>query len=282
MSATPASLGSSAPTLRLGVVGLGKLSKAIVSGIRRQAAGVAGLGTLTATTRTPESAARATAELGMPCHTDNERLLRESDLVMLSVKPYQIDDVLKAIAPFVEPRHVFVSVIAGVTIERIQRGLGRPSPVVRTMPNTPAFVGAGVTGLATSPQVPAATLDLVLRLFGAVGLAELVDEESLDAVTGLSGSGPAYVFAFIRDLAKGGEKAGLPPEQALRLAAETVRGAALLLRESGQDPETLIRNVATPGGCTVEGLQVLHERGVSGAVEDAVLASARRSRELRS
>src|SRR5579884_1801818 len=205
------------------------------------------------------------------------------DAVVFAVKPQVIDDVLPAYRRWVRPETVFVSIAAGRTTAGITSHLG-PAALVRAMPNTPAAIGRGITALCAGPQVTAAQRQLCERLFAAIGESAWVEDEALmDAVTAVSGSGPAYVFLLIEALARAGEAAGLPADLALRLARGTVAGAGELAWLSPESPERLRADVTSPGGTTEAAMAVL--TGADGLVPligRAVAAAARRSRQLAS
>jgi pyrroline-5-carboxylate reductase len=205
-------------------------------------------------------------------------LARRCAVIVLAVKPQQVPGVLAEIAPAVGRAKLVISIAAGVTLASLERAL--QARLVRTMPNTPALVGEGATAIAWGRGVKAADKALVGRLFGAVGTTVEVPESLMDAVTGLSGSGPAFVFTVIQALADGGVLAGLPRATALQLAAQTVLGAGQLVLATGAHPLQLRDQVASPGGTTIRGIAELEERGVSGAFIAAVRAAAARSREL--
>jgi pyrroline-5-carboxylate reductase len=205
------------------------------------------------------------------------------DAVVFAVKPQIVDEVLPAYRRWVRPQTVFVSIVAGKTMAGLARGLG-PAPLVRTMPNTPAAIGRGITVACAGPTVTADQRRLCDRLLGAVGeTAWVADEALLDAVTAVSGSGPAYVFLLIEAMARAGERAGLPADLAGRLALATVAGAGELARVSGESPAQLRENVTSPGGTTRAALDVLMGAdGLASLIERAIVAATRRSRELAS
>ncbi|GLK75472.1 pyrroline-5-carboxylate reductase [Methylopila jiangsuensis] len=202
--------------------------------------------------------------------------------VVLAVKPQMVADALPVAAAFMQPGAVLVSVLAGVTSAKLAAGLPAGAAVVRAMPNTPAAIGRGITGAFATAGVSAAQTALADALLKAGGQVEWLDDEGLiDAVTGVSGSGPAYVFLLAEALAEAGVKAGLPAELAARLARATVEGAGELLRRSPETPETLRRNVTSPNGTTAAALSVLMaDDGLGALMARAVAAAAHRSREL--
>ncbi len=209
----------------------------------------------------------------------HDEVIRASEVVMLAVKPQVIADVLRGLGKGVSNRLV-VSVAAGVPINRIQELLGPQASIIRAMPNTPAMVGAGMTALAVGPGVGSEAVARVQQIFESVGKVVLLEERLMDAVTGLSGSGPAYIFLAIEAMADGGVKMGLPRETASVLAAQTVLGAARMVVESGQHPARLKDQVASPGGTTIAGLHRLEQGGLRAVLMDAVEAATKRSQEL--
>lgn len=221
------------------------------------------------------------AELGIRSARDNAEALGEADVVVLATKPQVFPQVLPALADALRPGTLVVSIAAGISTKIIERALPAGAHVVRTMPNTPALVGAGATALAGGTHATDEDLALSEALFQSVGLCVRVPEAQIDAVTGLSGSGPAYVFAMIEALRDAGVREGLSEETSLRLAAQTVFGAARLLLEQDESPETLRERVTSPGGTTRAGLDALEASGFTGTLADAVRAATRRSNELR-
>ena len=187
---------------------------------------------------------------------------------------------LGELRPLLTPKHLVVSIAAGVTLPQLADALGPTTRLIRVMPNTPALVGACAAGFAAGPAATKDDVELVGKLLNAVGTAFPVAEHLLDAVTGLSGSGPAYVFVLIEALADGGVKAGLPRDVALKLAAQTVFGSAKMVLETGTHPAALKDAVASPGGTTIAGLHALERAGFRAATIDAVEAAAKRAEEL--
>jgi pyrroline-5-carboxylate reductase len=212
--------------------------------------------------------------------TDNAKAAAQADLIILAVKPQDIAQTIQGIAPVVHEPQLIISIAAGVPTVKIEAAFAKPVRVVRVMPNTPALVLAGAAGLCAGSRATSEDLDVARTLFEALGKTVVVSEALMDAVTGLSGSGPAYIFVLIEALADGGVKMGLTREAALTLAAQTVYGSAKLLLETGSHPAELKDRVASPAGTTIAGLQALEEHAFRGAIIDAVERATLRSREL--
>lgn len=211
---------------------------------------------------------------------DNREAVAQAEVVVLAVEPQVLDGVLAEIRSVSSPRQLLVSVAAGYPIARIHRQVPQVDRIVRGMPNTPSSVRAGVTALAWDPDFPEEDQQVARSLFESVGVVVTVDERLMDAVTGLSGSGPAYVYVMIEALADGGVKAGLSRATAELLAAQTVAGAARMVIESGEHPARLKDRVASPGGTTIAGLHQLEKGRLRATLIEAVAAAAKRSKEL--
>ncbi|MBU2960971.1 pyrroline-5-carboxylate reductase [Citreicella sp. C3M06] len=213
----------------------------------------------------------------------NKDLPQDPAIVLIAVKPQMMAEALPSLIPYGNGTTLFLSVAAGVTIANYEKSLGEETPVIRAMPNTPAAVGQGITAIIGNASASAAQMDQAEELLSAVGeVVRLEDEAQMDAVTGVSGSGPAYVFHMIECLAAAGEAEGLAPELALQLARATVAGAGALAMQSGIAPGELRRNVTSPNGTTQAGLEVLmnDDSGLPPLVRATVAAAANRSREL--
>jgi pyrroline-5-carboxylate reductase len=217
---------------------------------------------------------------GVATTTDNAEAAAGAETVLLAVKPQVMPRALEELRRAVTEQQLVISIAAGIATVTIEAAFLRPVRVIRVMPNTPALVLEGVSALCRGAQATAEDLQAARHLLEAVGTVVTVDEGLMDAVTGLSGSGPAYIFLVIEALADGGVKVGLPREVAQALAAQTVRGAARMVLETGQHPGALKDMVASPGGTTIAGLHALEQGAVRAALINAVEAAAKRSREL--
>ncbi|KJS14677.1 MAG: Pyrroline-5-carboxylate reductase [Peptococcaceae bacterium BRH_c4b] len=219
---------------------------------------------------------------GVNTSQDNTAVVPEVDIMVLAVKPQITGAVLKEIAGVVKPDQTLVSIAAGISTAMLESYLNTPLAVVRVMPNTPALVGEGVSALCPGSQAGPGDMDRAMAIFNAVGRAVELPEHMMDAVTGLSGSGPAYMFLILEALSDAGVKVGLPRDAALLLAAQTMLGSARMLIEAEGHPAKMKEMVTTPGGTTIEGLYALEQAGLRGTLMKAVEAATRRSRELAS
>jgi pyrroline-5-carboxylate reductase len=262
----------------LGILGCGNMGEAIVRGLlaKREAAS----DKILVSVPHAERLDALTKAHGVAGTLDNRELVRRSSVVILAVKPQILDRVLAEIAPELGQTKLFISVAAGVSLARLERALPPPARVIRTMPNVAALVGAAATGLAAGTHASPQDLQLAETLFGAVGLTAVVEEELLDAVTGLSGSGPAYIFLIIEALSDAGVKVGLSRAIAQKLAAQTVLGSAKLLLETGRHPGALKDMVTSPGGTAIAGLHTLEAGGLRTTLIDAVEAATERAHRL--
>ncbi len=259
-------------------LGAGNMAEALVKGLLR--GHVAEPREIVCADRRAERGPELVQRYGVQFTPSNVEAARRADVVVLSVKPQIMSGVLAEIAPALDDRKLVISIAAGVPVAAIERKLGHGVRVVRTMPNTPALVGAGATALCAGAHATAEDLRQARALFDAVGRTVEVDESQLDAVTGLSGSGPAYVFLVIEALSDAGVKMGLPRATSLDLAAQTVLGSAKLLLETGEHPGRLKDQVTSPGGTTIAGVHALEAGGLRTTLIDAVEAATRRSQEL--
>jgi pyrroline-5-carboxylate reductase len=270
---------------KLGFIGAGNMAEALARGLL--AAKLFAPSELIASDLEAVRRRRFSRSFKIETTIDNLEVVHRSRAVVIALKPQTIDQALEAIrtgsiaAGVTLAGRLFISIAAGVTIARFQRLLGANVRVIRVMPNAPAMVGQGMAALVRGAKVSRADQALAMRLLRAVGDAIALEDESLlDPVTGLSGSGPAYVYLFIKSMADAAISEGLTPQDALRMTLQTVRGAELNMRKSGLDPGALIRLVASPGGTTEAALKQFAEARFSDIVADAVRAATARSREL--
>ena len=261
------------------VIGAGNIGRALLGGMIH--------GDLLApdqliTTRRTQSALDALEDEfpGLRTTTDNAAAANEASIVLLTIKPQSRAEVITEIRDQVNDDVLVISVLAGVTTETLQYNFGHELPVVRAMPNTPALVDEGATALAGGTFAEERHLTMAQQIFAAVGQSEVVPEYLMDAVTGLSGSGPAYVYMFIEALTDAGVKQGLPREAAARLATQTVYGAAKLVRDTGKHPAILRDEVTTPGGTAIAAVSELESHGLRTMMINAVATATDRSKEL--
>lgn len=263
---------------RWGFVGAGKMATALVQGLIR--AGLASPVTIVASDVHESARETIAIAAGIRVTDENREVPRFADVVVLAVKPQQMRAVFEDLQPGLTRDHLVISVAAGTTLATLADGLGPDCRLVRVMPNTAALVGEGAAGYCLGPNATAEDEATVRAFLNAVGRAHPVPESLMDAVTGLAGSGPAFVFLMIEALSDGGVRVGLPRETATALAAQTVLGAARMVLETGLHPGALKDQVASPAGTTIAGLRVLEERATRGAFLDAVEAATRRAQEL--
>ncbi len=263
---------------KFGFVGAGSMAEALMKGII--AAGVAKPEEILTSEILPERREYIASTLGVQVTADNTEVVQATNVVVLAVKPRIVGSVLDELKPFLTANHLLISIAAGVRISFIESHLNWGVRVSRVMPNQPCLVGASASGYAMGKSAKKEDKETVQKMLESVGVAFAMDEKNLDAVTGLSGSGPAFVYVVIEALADGGVLAGLPRDVATTLAAQTVLGAAKSILETKVHPAQYKDMVASPAGTTIEGLKVLEESGVRGAFIKAVEAAAKRSAEL--
>ncbi len=265
--------------MKLTFIGAGKMGEALARGII--ASGQLTAGDITLADLNGEQLRKLATELGVATTTDNTIAVKSADVVILAVKPNLVPLICTELSPILPNGIAVLSIAAGVKLQAIATALARPDLLLaRAMPNTPCLVGAGAVGLSFADKVPTATRTLLHKLLTSSAIVEEVPESLLDAVTGLSGSGPAYVAIIIEALADGGVQMGLPRATAQRLAAQTVYGTAKLQLETGMHPAELKDAVSSPGGTTIAALATLEENGLRHALIQAVKAATLKSKEL--
>ncbi len=264
--------------LKIGFLGAGKMGTALARGFVR--AGIVAPDQIIASDPAESARAGFEREVGARVAASNAEVAAFASVLLLAVKPDQVGGVLAEIRANFTDRHLLISIAAGLPLAKLEEGLVPGARVIRVMPNTPALVGASATAYAAGRSALTEDSALAQKLFSAVGIAFAVKESLLDGVTGLSGSGPAYVYLMIEALSDGGVAAGLPRELATKLAAQTVLGGAKMVLDTGLHPGALKDMVTSPAGTTIEGLHELEKGGLRGALMSAVRAAAEKSRKL--
>ncbi|GLT95838.1 hypothetical protein SLE2022_134990 [Rubroshorea leprosula] len=264
-------------TFKLGFVGAGKLAESIARGVVRS--GLLPPNRISTAIHSNPNRRIAFESFGVSILPHNSAVVEDSDVVVFSVKPQVVKDVVLQLKPVLSKKKLLVSVAAGVKLKDLQEWAGH-SRFIRVMPNTPSAVGEAATVMSLGGDATEADGGLVGKLFGSVGKIWRADEKLLDAITGLSGSGPAYVYLAIEALADGGVAAGLPRELALGLATQTVLGAASMVSKSGKHPGQLKDDVTSPGGTTIAGIHELEKGGFRGTLMNAVVAATKRAGDL--
>jgi pyrroline-5-carboxylate reductase len=264
--------------LSIGFLGAGKMATALAKGFIR--AGLVTAKQVVASDPAEGACAAFGRETGAKVASSNAAVVKAATVLVLAVKPDQVPGVLADIRDHLTAKHLLISIAAGVPLAKLEAGLASGSRLIRVMPNTPALVGASATAFALGKSALAKDGGLAMKLFSAVGIAFQVKEALLDAVTGLSGSGPAYGYLFIEGLSDGGVAAGLPRDIATKLAAQTILGSAKMVLETGMHPGALKDMVTSPGGTTIEGLHELEKGKLRGTLISAVRAAADKSRKL--
>jgi pyrroline-5-carboxylate reductase len=263
---------------KLAVLGTGKLGGILLRAYLKQE--LFSPKRVTATVKHAEKAAAMAKELGVSVTTENRTAVLGADIVLIGVKPQVVGDVLKEIAPELNEKTLVISVAASVPTSYIEQRLNGKVPVVRAMPNTPASVGCGMTGICRGAHAGEEHLEMARAMFNAVGRTVVVDEKNMDAVTGLSASGPAFAYIILESLAEAGVKVGLPRDISTLLAAQTMKGAASVVLETGDHPALLKDAVTTPAGCTIDGIMELEEGKLRVTLIKAVVKATSRAGEL--
>lgn len=265
-------------TGKVAMLGAGKMGGILLTALLRS--GLLAPDQVVATVAHAERVAAVQAKLGVRCIDDNLAAAQQSDLIIVAVKPTQVIELMKQIAPALSPGKVILSIAASVTTSAIEAAAGHEIAVIRAMPNTPARLGAGMTAVVRGRYATDAQTALAERMFRTVGRVVEVDEKHMDAVTGLSGSGPAFLYIILEALTEAGVNVGLPREVATQLAAQTAYGAARMVLETGAHPALLKDEVTTPAGCTVDGILELEAGGLRVTLIKAVKRATERAREL--
>ena len=263
---------------KVAILGSGKLGTILLQSLLQD--GLLKASETWATVAHPERARALKDKFKVHTGTGNSEAVRNADIIFLCVKPQVVADVIREIRDEVTREQLIISVAASVPTDMIERGLEKEVPVVRAMPNTPCALGAGMTALCKGKFAQKHHLELATKFFAAVGRTVVVDEKHMDAVTGLSASGPAYIYIILESLAEAGVKVGLPRDIATLLAAQTTMGAARVVLETGDHPALLKDAVTTPAGCTIDGIMELEEGKLRVTLIKAVVKAVQRAKEL--
>ncbi len=264
--------------LRIAVLGAGKMGGILLQAFLDQK--LFAPEQILATVAHLDRAAALSTQWGVKVSTDNVAAAGAADLILLGVKPFQIPGLMEEIRPALNSRKVLISFAASVKTSAIEDAAGLEISVIRAMPNTPSMLGAGAAALCRGRFVRDEQMSLAERIFQTVGRTVVVDEKHMDAVTGLSASGPAFIYIILESLAEAGVKVGLPRDVATLLAAQTTYGAARMVLETGSHPALLKDQVTTPAGCTIDGILELEEGGLRVTLIKAVMRAAQRAKEL--
>lgn len=263
---------------RVAVLGAGKMGGILLQAFLKQQ--ILTPERLSATVAHADRAQVLAAQWGIDVSTDNAAVAANADVLLLGVKPFQIPALVEEIRPALTPEKLLISFAASVRTDAIERAAVEEVPVIRAMPNTPSMLGAGISALCRGRFVRPEHMALAEALFAAVGRTVVVDEKHMDAVTGLSASGPAFIYIILESLAEAGVKVGLPRDIATLLAAQTTFGAAKMVLETGYHPALLKDAVTTPAGCTIDGILELEEGGLRVTLIKAVMRASQRAKEL--
>ena len=262
----------------LGFIGCGNMAQAMLKGILQK--GLYQKDQIIVSRRNEEVLAQIHRQLGVETTTDNRKVAEKADVLVLAVKPFQFESVIREIAEFVNMNTVVISIAAGQSIADIEGFFGKEIKLVRTMPNTPALVLEGATGMCFNELMQDEEKQMAINLFESFGIVEVVSENMIDTVIGVSGSSPAYVFMFIEAMADAAVADGMPRDKAYKLAAQSVLGSAKMVLDTGRHPGELKDMVCSPGGTTIEAVRVLEEKGLRSAVIEGQKACVRKAREL--
>lgn len=256
---------------KMGMIGLGRMGRCLAEGLKRP---------LLFSVRHPQNLAADTINPQWTLVRTNSELAENASILILAVKPQNVSTILKEIGPKLDKTKTLISIAASVSTEAIEKQIPPHVPVIRAMPNTPAMVGEGITALALGKAAGPENIKIAQEIFQSVGRTVVLDEKHLDAVTGLSGCGPAYLYVVLESLTDAGIKVGLPREIAKDLATQTVLGAAKMLQKTGKHPAALKDEVTTPAGCTIDGLMELEEGKLRVTLIKAVVRATERAKAL--
>ena len=263
---------------KIGFIGAGNMAKAMIGGIVKSS--LVDANKVTASDLNENALENAKKEYGINVTTDSKEVVKNSDIVVVAVKPNVYDIVLEGVKDLISDEKIIVTIAAGKPIESIENVIGKDKKVIRTMPNTPALVNEGMSAICKNKNITDEELNIVKNIFNSFGKAEVVNEYLIDAVIGASGSAPAYVFMFIEAMADAAVLAGMPRNQAYTFAAQAVMGSAKMVLETGKHPGELKDMVCSPGGTTIEAVKTLEEEGFRSAVIKAIGDCIEKSKEM--
>jgi len=264
--------------INIGFIGAGNMANALIKGLIES--NIYSPEQLAASDNDKKKLGDVSDKFGIRCYNSNKELIRECRVIVLSVKPQAIRDVLKEIKNEVSDGHLIISIAAGIPVKMVLSVIGQDIPIIRVMPNTPALIQKGMSVLAAGGTATPYHMDIARKIFDAIGKTMVLDEKMMDAVTALSGSGPGYIFRIMESFVEAGEKLGFDRDTALLLVAQTFLGASHLADESGLHLSQLREMVTSPGGTTAAGLAILEKKGISEIIEAALKAARDRSIEL--
>jgi pyrroline-5-carboxylate reductase len=264
--------------INIGFIGAGNMANALIKGLIKS--NIYSPEQLSASDNDKKKIGDVSDKFGIKCYNSNKELIRECSVIVLSIKPQVIRDVLDEIKDNISDRHLIISIAAGIPIKMILSVIGHNIPIIRVMPNTPALIQRGMSVLVAGGTATSYHTDIARKIFDAVGKTVVLDEKMMDAVTALSGSGPGYIFRIMESFVTAGEKLGFDRDTALLLVTQTFLGASHLADESGLPLTQLREMVTSPGGTTAAGLAILEKKGISEAIEAALKAARERSIQL--
>lgn len=260
---------------KIAFIGAGKMATAIIKGLLKS--NLFSKDNIFASEPNAEIAQNLSKELGIKTFQSNKQTVNIADIVLLAVKPFVVKDVLNEIKDEINDSKLIISIAAGISSQKIEEYLGKHARIVKVMPNTPALLGEGMSAVCKGENATENDFETVIRIFESVGKVVKAEEKDIDAITGVSGSGPAFYYYIINEIAKAGEQLGLDYKTSLKLSAQTALGAAKMIIETDLTPEQLITNVTTPGGTTAEGNKVLNESNISKILFETIQKTAQKS-----
>lgn len=264
--------------MKIGFIGCGNMASAIMSGIIKNK--VFGADEIIASDVNVEATAHAETELSIAVTNDNKEVVKNAQIVVLAIKPQFYEDVIKEISEFVKKEQLIITIAPGKTLDWLEKTFGKPVKIVRTMPNTPAMVGEGITAASPNELVAKTELDEACRILKGFGLVEVIPERLMDVVVSVSSSSPAYVFMFIEAMADAAVADGMPRKQAYHFAAQAVLGSAKMVLETGKHPGELKDMVCSPAGTTIEAVRVLEQKGFRSGVIEAMKACTKKAQSM--